>query len=68
MSKTTITYKDVAPEAADDASVSANGASSFSDITRLPGGGSEIAAISGELNYWALDGKHMAVDGHAIAF
>ena len=50
MSKTTITYKDVAPEAADDASVSANGASSFSDITRLPGGGSEIAAISGELN------------------
>jgi hypothetical protein len=68
MSKTTITYKDVAPEAANDASVSANGASSFSDITRLPGGGSEIAAISGELNYWALDGKHMAVDGHAIAF
>ena len=68
MSKTTIIYKDVAPAAADDASVSANGASSFSDITRLPDGGSEIAAISGELNYWALDGKHIAVDDHDIAF
>ena len=68
MSKTTIIYKDVAPEAADDASVSTNGASSFSDITRLPGGGSEIAAISGELNYWALDGKHIAVDDRDIAF
>lgn len=68
MSKTTIIYKDVAPAAADDASVSTNGASPLSDITRLPDGGAEIAAISGELNYWSLDGRHIAVDDQDIAF
>lgn len=68
MSRTTIIYKDVAPAAADDASVSTNGASSFSDVTKLPDGGVELAAISGELNYWALDGKHIVAGDQNIAF
>ncbi|BAK99019.1 hypothetical protein OBV_18210 [Oscillibacter valericigenes Sjm18-20] len=68
MSKTTILYKDIAPGAEDDASVSTNGAMPFCDISKLPPGIDPVSITSGELNYWGLDGSFAPLDSQDIAF
>lgn len=68
MSITKILYKDVAPAAENDATVSTADASEFSTPSLLP---SELEAVlisSLELNYWGLNGKHSLIDGHTLAF
>lgn len=69
MSKTVILYKDVAPGAAEDALVSAEGASAFSATDILPEDkevGSPI--ITGEPGLWGLTGDYVPMDGQSIAF
>lgn len=68
MSKTTILYKDIAPGAEDDASVTAVGAEEFSAVSDLPQGVEPAPVISLEHNYWALDGTFQPMEGQPIAF
>lgn len=56
MSKTTIIYKDIAPGAAEDASITSVGASSFSAPARLAAGEPSKERISCEENAWGLNG------------
>ncbi len=57
MSKTTILYKDIAPGAAEGASVAATQASAFSDPTMLAEEGRYVSQIATlERNAWTLDG------------
>ena len=55
MSKTTLLYKDIAPGAALDATVTAPTAQDRSALAQLPGGTVEEPAATGELNQW--DGR-----------
>ena len=57
MSKTTVLYKDVAPAAERDASLSTNGAQDFSQTALLPPGDDGAAIISLERNRWLLNGN-----------
>ena len=56
MSKTTLLYKDVAPGAALDATVTAPTAQDRSALAQLPSGTVEEPAATGELNQWGMDG------------
>ena len=56
MSKTILLYKDIAPGAALDATVTAPTAQDRSVLTQLPSGTVEEPAATGELNQWGLDG------------
>lgn len=68
MSITKILYKDVAPAAESDATVSTADASEFSTPSLLPSGLEAVPISSLELNYWGLNGKHSLIDGHTLAF
>lgn len=62
-------YQDVAPGAAEDASVTATGAASLSTPALLPHGsdnGAEYATL--EPGYWALDGSRKIYDYEDISF
>lgn len=54
MSKTTILYKDIAPGAADDATVVATGGTG--DLTQIPHGAAPGKLITLERSRWVLDG------------
>lgn len=68
MSKTTILYKDIAPGAEEDASISATASVSGSDPSELPSGVTPPPIISAQWNAWGLDGTFQAIDNHTIAF
>lgn len=68
MSKTTILYKDIAPGAAEDASISSLDALGYSDPSTLANAPETPAVASCELNYWGLDGTFELVDGQPLAF
>ena len=68
MSRTTILYKDVAPGADEDASVSTQSASEFSDPQKLVTGVTTGPGITCELNQWVLNGEHRYISNLDIAF
>lgn len=68
MSKTTLLYKDVAPGAAADATVTAPGAQALSDISKLPAGTTELPAMTCELNQCGLDGSFVLASEIAPGF
>lgn len=68
MSKTVILYKDVAPGAAEDALVSAVGASAFSMPDTLTEDKTLPAIITGELGLWGLTGNFVPMDEQNITF
>lgn len=68
MSKSYIEYKDIAPMAEYDASVSATGASPLSNVSKLPHGADPGKVITGELNQWVLDGEHTTTGEKVFAF
>lgn len=57
MSKTTILYKDIAPGADEDSTVTTSPALAGSDVSKLPFGVETSPYITGELNQWGLDGS-----------
>lgn len=68
MSKTTILYKDIAPGADEDATVTTADAQSVSTPSKLPAGVSTPPVLTCELNQWGLNGTFKAVDGQSLAF
>lgn len=68
MSKTTVTYKDIAVGAEEDASVTAISAADFSQIAQLPFGLENAPVISLEQNYWLLDGTRVFRETQNLAF
>ena len=68
MSRTTILYKDIAPGAEEDASVSTTAVESFSNPSLLPSGVTPAPTITCELNHWGLDGKYKLVENEPTAF
>ncbi len=68
MSKTTVTYKDIAVGADEDAAVSAVGAANFSELDQLPFGLENAPVIALEQNYWILDGTRVFRDTQRLAF
>lgn len=68
MSKTVVTYKDIAVGADEDAAVTATGAADFSEIAQLPFGLENSPVISLEHNYWLLDGTRVFRDTQRLAF
>lgn len=68
MSRTTILYKDIAPGAEEDASVSTTAVESFSNPSLLPSGVTPAPTITCELNHWGLDGKYKLMENEPIAF
>lgn len=63
-----IVYEDIAAGAAEDAAVTASGASSFSDPALLPFGGDRTPIATLEPFRWLLDGSREILDGQPIAF
>lgn len=69
MSKTVITYKDIAIGAAEDASVSSSNHTQFSDLSSLPFGGlSDEPYITLEHNAWVLNGSRVFRDQNRVSF
>lgn len=68
MSKTTLLYKDIAPGAALDATVTAPTAQDRSALAQLPGGTVEEPAATGELNQWGMDGAFVLASEISPAF
>lgn len=68
MSVTTVLYKDIAPGAEEDASVSTTEAMSFSAPSKLPFGITPEPTITCEPNHWGLTGDYMTVDTQEVAF
>lgn len=68
MSRTTILYKDIAPGAEEDASVSTTAVESFSNPSLLPSGVTPAPTITCELNHWGLDGNYKLVENEPTAF
>ena len=68
MSKTTLLYKDVAPGAALDATVTALTAQARSALAQIPFGTEESPAITGELNQYGLDGTFVLASEISPAF
>lgn len=69
MSKTTILYKDIAPGAEDNASVSTVGAAAFSIIGSLPfGQGTPAPVATLEPDIWKLDGTFVLKDEQPVSF
>nr|DAH76956.1 MAG TPA: tail protein [Caudoviricetes sp.] len=68
MSKTTIIYKDVAPGAESDASVTTTASETHSDPAMLPTGVSPSAVITLEHNSWTLNGTRRSIDTQPLAF
>ena len=68
MSVTTVLYKDIAPGADEDASVSTTEAMSFSSPSKLPFGITPEPTVTCELNHWGLTGEYVTVDTQEVAF
>lgn len=68
MSRTTILYKDIAPGAEEDASVTTTTAETFANPGLLPAGVTPDPTITCELNHWGLDGTYMLVENEPVAF
>lgn len=68
MSVTTVLYKDIAPGADEDASVSTTEAMSFSSPSKLPFGITPEPTITCEPNHWGLTGEYVTVDTQEVAF
>ena len=68
MSLTYLIYKDVAPGAEGDATPSATGVSSFSNVALLPHGKTMGKIATLEQNQWLLDGEHGFLDNDVVAF
>lgn len=68
MSKTTVLYKDVAPGADEDASVSAAGQDGYSDISLTPFGVEPAPVATLELNNWLLSGTFKLKETQRLAF
>lgn len=68
MSKSYVVYLDVAPLAEGDASPSAVGASSFSDVGIIAHGKNAGKIATTELNQWVLDGEYDFLDDKITAF
>lgn len=66
-SRTEIIYRDIAPGAAEAASVSAEGAGTLSDLSQMPLEGLIVKAGLPERNYWILDGTADITDGSPVA-
>lgn len=56
MSKTKIIYRDIAPGASDDASISSSDAQISSNLSLLPDGIEPLPSVTLEKSYWLLDG------------
>ena len=63
-----IEYHDVAPDAAEDATVTATGATSDSVPSAIPFGEGSQKFATLELNAWALDGSVVIQDGEPVSF
>lgn len=63
-----IVYEDIAAGADEDASASAPGAAEFSDVSRLPFGGSTVPIASFEPYSWLLDGSREILDQQPVAY
>ena len=64
-----IVYQDIAPGAAEDASVAASGEHAYSDPSLLPfGAGNGASYVTLEKNRWLLDGSFDFYDGGAVSF
>lgn len=68
MSKTVITYKDIAPGAAEAASFQSGGAASFSNLDDLRRENETQPIATLELNNWLLDGKHILRGSQTVPF
>ena len=68
MSKTTLLYRDIAPGAALDATVTAPTAQDRSALAQLPSGTVEEPAATGELNQWGMDGAFVLASEISPAF
>ena len=68
MSKTTILYKDVAPGAAEDASIATTQSTDFSDVSKLAAGISPSPTITLEKNHWILNGTYDFIEDQPTAF
>ena len=68
MSKTTISYKDVAVGADEDAAVSATGNANYSHLDKVPFGASHPPIATLEPRSWVLDGRRVALDTQQVAF
>lgn len=68
MSKTTILYKDVAPGAAEDASITTTQSTDFSDVSKLAAGISPSPTITLEKNHWILNGTYDFIEDQPTAF
>ena len=68
MSKTTILYKDVAPGAAEDASIATTQSTDFSDVSKLAAGISPSPTITLEKNHWILNGTYDFIENQPTAF
>ena len=67
MSKTTILYKDVAPGAAEDASIATTQSTDFSDVSKLAAGISPSPTITLEKNHWILNGTYDFIEDQPTA-
>lgn len=68
MSKTKIVYRDIAPKAAQDATVSSASATTQSNVSLLPGGVEPEPIISLEPGYWGLNGEFQYAWSQPVAF
>lgn len=68
MSTSKIVYKDIAPGAADNATVATSSENGFSSPTELVGDGTTAALATLELNQWALDGSRDVHNGQTVSF
>lgn len=68
MSKTTVLYKDVAPGAAQNASVSGSGYSDDSNLSLIPIGTEPEPVITLEPNHWLLNGSFVFRETQKLAF
>lgn len=63
-----IVYKDIAPGAAEDATITTTDATDFSEPSLLPFAANESGIATLELNSWLLDGSRDVLDEQPIAF
>lgn len=68
VSRTTILYKDIAPGAEEDASITTTTSETFANPDLLPAGVTPAPTITCELNHWGLDGAYMLVENEPVAF
>lgn len=68
MSTSKIVYKDIAPGAADNATVATSSENGFSSPTELVGDGTTASLATLELNQWSLDGSRDVHNDQTVSF